>query len=1545
MAAPASSDEVIWRSDDKYQQLMAYVPSISGTSRPKIKIGVLDGAMTSSDRSVAVAFADALRRLRREAGQPTLKAIAKSAAGRTPPVTLSDSTMSGWFKGGSVPSDPPALWAVVEYLLLRCPGGVKPGARTAWEKHRHAAAAESDRRRGRRTRSAVTVKATPSASVRQPLTVVPVAEADPQDLGVHAAIRMAGGPDGMPAYVGRDVDAEVQACLRPGRFVLLVGGSSVGKTRTLYEAVRAALPASAVVRPRSAADFEQLTAGPGEGVVVWLDDLHDVLGADSVVTAATVRRLQDLGFIVAGTMWTTEYTMRTDVVAADQQDLYAAAREVLRRATVIMVNGHLTAAERERAELLAGADERIVQSLQAVDVGFTQTLAAAQDLVLRWRQRADPYGAALISVAVHARVVGIRALIPVDVLRAAATGYLTGDEQADAPDSWFPDAVKFATSKVKRAARALVPDGQGKVRFTAGYRAADFLVQYAQQEADEPVPASAWQAWAEHGLPYDRVQLRRYVDRHPEARRHAGLLYRTASDRGDPVGRAEFALLLVSDGDVDSAVEVLRSGPSAFLPYDRPYAAEHLLSAGAADTAIDLLQAEVDADASQPDPFVIVMLAEALANRGRLSDGIRVLQDALHRAGLGGTATDGTAAAILGRFFGQADARWLRPLHAAGFFALPPAPVPTPDGLAMPNWPASFYLARVAADDPEGAIAAALGVPATDNITVIWDLVRIGLAVPADLAAPLAVQVNAMISSQFGVAVPSDAGKLAAHLAEGGHAALALQLMRSLLQPLPRQTLGRYEHVQILRESMPTVVAASGLPALRLLLDLLEQDAADGHASGAQYRSGLWRTAMEHNFRTTTNDPRNALIDAVLVAVDEMLRAGTATLADVIGELTPRPYTRFRRLALHLLAVHGATDPTIVGRYLTDAQVLSHDRSQREVVQLIAAGAGWLTPRQRQTMLRRIEHGPDPSTWRYMHQRLAEGHIDEAALTAAQQRWQRDLLDAVASRLTGRRRDLYQTLIDTHGAASDWTAHDSISYGWEATERNDRTLDASTLDPTQLAQMLLELPPLDGQDDEDEKPTPQGVTAAVTGRPAQHAAEATVFIGLGPAAITAVMDGFAQAAAAIPEHAWESLLTLCSWVQQQAEAEMAQGVESLAGRRWRAPLLHVLRLLGVGAQRQRIPDEAAHRERIWRLVAGGCGDPDPAADSDEEPWHGEFYLAYAERSIRAAALRAVVAEGLRALHDERHEDVTAALALLGEHVDPAADGALSVRAVFGELLHVIAKLDPRWTVEHLDQMLPLDPAKADLWVVVWDAYLHVTVRDAAWPLLRQHYRRAVELLDPQATAKVDILRAELLADHLGNRYWWGLLSLDDDDRLLQQFYDRCPAAASATILGSVGASLARLAPDEARRERLMRLWQYRIDAARNDGDSAELTHFDTWFTSGLFPDRWALQQLRTVVELVESFTLDPPVLARLAALADQEPHACLDVLDRWLQKPLERTHFHRSDDLEVIIAVAGGTDDAAAATARRIVGNLGLRQVNLRAALNRPSTRHAPPAR
>ena len=124
-------------------------------------------------------------------------------------------------------------------------------------------------------------------------------EADLRRLGVHAAISVPGVPDEvLPEYVPRDADtaeggirAQVAAAAQRGGFVLLVGGSSVGKTRCAAEAVRAVLPDWWLVHPGGPAEVAALAAAPPPRTVVWLDELQRYLDGEHGLTGGMVRAL------------------------------------------------------------------------------------------------------------------------------------------------------------------------------------------------------------------------------------------------------------------------------------------------------------------------------------------------------------------------------------------------------------------------------------------------------------------------------------------------------------------------------------------------------------------------------------------------------------------------------------------------------------------------------------------------------------------------------------------------------------------------------------------------------------------------------------------------------------------------------------------------------------------------------------------------------------------------------------------------------------------------------------------------------------------------------------------------------------------------------------------------------------------------------------------------------------------------------------------------------------------------------------------------------
>jgi hypothetical protein len=113
-------------------------------------------------------------------------------------------------------------------------------------------------------------------------------------------------------------------------------------------------------------------------------------------------------------------------------------------------------------------------------------------LVARWQdaQVASPYAWAVLTGALDAARLGARAPLSADLLRTAAPGYCTSQQQAEARENWFEHALAYATGKLHGAAAALSPAGSGMGQ-VVGYTVADYIVQHASRERRYArVPAS-----------------------------------------------------------------------------------------------------------------------------------------------------------------------------------------------------------------------------------------------------------------------------------------------------------------------------------------------------------------------------------------------------------------------------------------------------------------------------------------------------------------------------------------------------------------------------------------------------------------------------------------------------------------------------------------------------------------------------------------------------------------------------------------------------------------------------------------------------------------------------------------------------------------------------------------------------------------------------------------------------------------------------------------------------------------------------------------------
>jgi hypothetical protein len=391
-----------------------------------------------------------------------------------------------------------------------------------------------------------------------------VEAAIPRELGIHSAVSVDGADD-LPTYVERSFDFQLRAVLSAnlpdrGNFVVMVGGSSAGKTRSLYEAIYELVPDWWLAQPAEASELLGLRAAPPRSTVFWLDELQQYLGTRPSLTFECVRMLLRHGNLVVGTLWPDQYAQWT----SGRDDVH----QLVRSAVAIPVSESLDRQERSKALLVAERDRRIEDALRPTDVGMTQVLAGGPRLMMSWEQPANPYAKAMITAAADAHRLGVQSPLSEELLADAMFGYLRPHQRVHKVDHWLAAALPQVADPKHDGVSPLYPVDAGRAGTLAGYTIADYLAQHVRRERrSEPVPHEAWQALVTHlRRPDDLRRVAASAGARLRFRYAEAALTRLAGEFGEDKAALELADLLVRQDRFDRAVEVLRARLDADSP-------------------------------------------------------------------------------------------------------------------------------------------------------------------------------------------------------------------------------------------------------------------------------------------------------------------------------------------------------------------------------------------------------------------------------------------------------------------------------------------------------------------------------------------------------------------------------------------------------------------------------------------------------------------------------------------------------------------------------------------------------------------------------------------------------------------------------------------------------------------------------------------------------------------------------------------------------------------------------------------------------------------
>jgi len=902
--------------------------------------------------------------------------------------------------------------------------------------------------------------------------------------------------------------------------------------------------------------------------------------------------------------------------------------------------------------------------------------------------------------------------------------------------------------------------------------------------------------------------------------------------------------------------------------------------------------------------------------------------------------------------------KWIAPLAENGLFASPPPAVRTEEGgVGYPHWPASKYLARMAAETPVEVAEIFAGIR-TDNAMVIGDMVDAAVAMPANVAALLVPAVcRAAAEGTLWWNHFKEAGDLCVRLAEGGEAGAAMQLAEALFTPTFKEgedELSRLDE-HWYKEGLSRVVPALATARARVFVPkvcewLLAAVEAKGYVDSESGRDGsyTWRPAIEKHGQNHDYDFAGVMVGFVREGLELAIQGQHLSLPEGLGFVERYPYLVFARIKLHLIRVFAEQAPDLARQCMLNHEYFSDVLFRHEYALLLRDRFGMLTPDEQQVILGWINDGPDRSETREMLEERLGDRFTEDKVDKYVQAWQRDRLSWFSESLPPEWQERYGQLVEAVGppdhADFPFWMDSGLQWGGEKPPKDATELSAMSTDD--LVAYLRSWRPDPSQ---HMGPTLRDQATAfettVEKDLQRFVTEAVAFADLHPTYVSRFLSKYMIAIQNDAEVPFEPLVDLCLVVVQkpvQLPKEQQVGGDPFdADPSWEYAKNTVADLI-----RQMCDHNAPFtlREKLWACLAPLEEAPDrshlvgePAEDMRTLVW-----LDHACNNPRAELIHAVIryaawvkkctmaASGVKD-SEVGMDAVPEARDLLERHIRADCGESPAVHSEFGTHFTALCWVDESWAIDHASDIFPLaGPHSAYGWAA-WNSYLVASrTYDRIFRGIRNVYTQAISQLTPDL-AKGDSRFNPLdrLANHLMLLCGRGVLNIAEDE-ILKDFFRKIAPSVMAHAIRFVGRSLvdAEDLPDEIT-PRFVSLWEWLwsdFRAEHADSPPEHFANFGWWLYCGKFDPNWCLDRLLEVSAIAPMVEPEHKVVEVLASLAASRPLAVVTIADRMVRADKEgwRLHGWRESLLALLKAVLAGQNAEAKAEARNLIDHLAL---------------------
>jgi tetratricopeptide (TPR) repeat protein len=335
-------------------------------------------------------------------------------------------------------------------------------------------------------------------------------------------------------YVRRDAEEQIREFLRSGEPVLLIGPSMVGKTRTAVTIVESVFAGWPVVIPDAKDSLARLNMADIQirNSIVWLDDIHRLIGADGI-TDGQLKRYAANGNRIVATILAGEYDRYTpdDKARLPEWDVLCFFKWV-------NIGRELSPDEDRRLREVVH-DQELLDRIRETGIGEYVGAAPLVGQKLRNGPSANPVGYAIVRGATDWRRAGIGRPVPGLLLPALAAPHLRGrDLPALSRENDYATALGWATKAIGNNEVSLL-----RPLDSTTYEVYDYAFDLISSEAS-PIPDAVWDICIDSATPPEQFDVgysaRMTFERFDIAKR----AWRSAIESGHPSAAPRSALHL-----------------------------------------------------------------------------------------------------------------------------------------------------------------------------------------------------------------------------------------------------------------------------------------------------------------------------------------------------------------------------------------------------------------------------------------------------------------------------------------------------------------------------------------------------------------------------------------------------------------------------------------------------------------------------------------------------------------------------------------------------------------------------------------------------------------------------------------------------------------------------------------------------------------------------------------------------------------------------------------------------------------------------------------